>query len=128
MWRNNKVLVIDDDVERRRDLKILLEFLGEVTLTSSSSDWQEVVRLENHGENYAAVFVGDFTALSENLAQLLKSLRTWNDEVAVVLIGNHPPVDETMDGAYRHMVIATLAIPPTYNKLIDTLHRAQLYR
>src|SRR5690606_12429105 len=96
--------------------------------TSSSSDWQEVVRLENHGENYAAVFVGDFTALSENLAQLLKSLRTWNDEVAVVLIGNHPPVDETMDGAYRHMVIATLAIPPTYNKLIDTLHRAQLYR
>lgn len=128
MWRNNKVLVIDDDLERRRDLKILLEFLGEVTLTSSSSDWQEIVRTENHGDHYAAVFVGDFTTSNENLAQLLKSIRTWNDEVAVVLVGTHSPVDETMDGAYRHMVIATLAIPPTYNKLIDTLHRAQLYR
>ena len=26
------------------------------------------------------------------------------------------------------MIIAALTIPPTYNKLIDTLHRAQLYR
>lgn len=128
MWRNNKVLVIDDDQARRHDLKVLLDFLGETTLTSSSCDWQDVVQDENCKGSYSALFIGDFNASGIDLAQLLKFVRAWNDEVAVVLLGDQSPPDDTVDGIYRHMVIATLAIPPTYNKLIDTLHRAQLYR
>lgn len=128
MWRNNKVLVIDDNESRRHDLKVLLEFLSETTLTASSKSWQDLVQSENKGEDYIAVFIGDFSQAKQSYEQLLKSIREWNDELAVVLIGENPPSEEGLEDLLRHMIIASLTIPPTYNKLIDTLHRAQLYR
>src|SRR5690606_34627042 len=59
--------------------------------------------------------------------KLLKQLRTWNDEAPVILVGDQHAQDDSLYDACRHMIIATLAVPPTYNKLIDSLHRAQLY-
>ena len=60
MWRNNKVLVIDDSESRRHDLKVLLEFLSETTLTAGSKTWQQLVQSDNKSEEYTAVFIGDF--------------------------------------------------------------------
>jgi sigma-54 specific flagellar transcriptional regulator A len=128
MWRNNKVLVIDDSESRRHDLKVLLEFLSETTLAASSKTWQELVQSENKGEDYVAVFIGDFSQSKQSFEQILKSIRDWNDELAIILTGENAPAEDGLDDALRHMIIATLSIPPTYNKLIDTLHRAQLYR
>jgi len=128
MWRNNKVLVIDDSESRRHDLKVLLEFLSETTLTSSSKTWQEFVQSENKGEDYIAVFIGDFSQSKLSFEQILKSIRDWNDELAIILTSENAPSEDGLEDALRHMIIATLPIPPTYNKLIDTLHRAQLYR
>jgi sigma-54 specific flagellar transcriptional regulator A len=119
MWHNNKVLVIDDNQSRRHELKILLDFLSETTLAAGS----------DNGEDYVAIFIGDHRDSGHSLAQLLKEIRAWNDELAIVLVGedNHCG-GETLEDVYRYMVIATLALPPTYNKLVDTLHRARLYR
>jgi len=128
MWRNNKVLVIDDNESRRHDLSVLLEFLGEATITANSKNWQDLVQSENKGEDYIAVFVGDFAQSKLSFEQLLKSIRDWNDELAIVLIGENSPSENGLEDLLRHMIIASLPIPPTYNKLIDTLHRAQLYR
>lgn len=127
MWRNNKVLVIDDHQQRRYDLKILLDFLGEATVVSASDNWLEAAG-EDTNHDYGAIFIGDCALSQLSLAQLLKNVRSWNDEVAVILICDQLRPEEISDDACRHMVIATLIIPPTYNKLIDTLHRAQLYR
>jgi sigma-54 specific flagellar transcriptional regulator A len=127
MWRNNKILVIDNNPSRRHDLKILLDFLGETATVTGSSNWQISVAEENSGEDYTAIFIGDYG--NQTLAQLLKEIRSWNDELAVVLVGDenqHAAGD--LEDLYRFMVIATVAVPPTYNKLIDTLHRTQLYR
>ncbi|MGY8776386.1 MAG: hypothetical protein ACKVLK_16865, partial [Spongiibacter sp.] len=33
MWREIKLLVVDDDDQRRRDIKVILDFLGEVNVT-----------------------------------------------------------------------------------------------
>lgn len=127
MWRNNKVLMIDDDQQRRRDLKILLDFLSETSLTAPASEWRARVDSEA-SEEYAAVLIGDIGSARQSLEQLLKDVRQWSDEIAVVLIGPEASVDDDLDETLRHMIIATLAVPPTYNKLVDTLHRAQLYR
>ena len=54
MWRNNKVLVIDDNSSRSHDLKILLDFLSETTLVTPSDCWQAAVAEENGGEDYVA--------------------------------------------------------------------------
>lgn len=128
MWRNNKVLIIDDNEQRRHDLKILFDFLSESSLTNSSANWQSCVVDERQGEDYVAVFIGDYRGGKQTLEQLLKDIRAWNDELAVVFLGDEPENTDGLDDSLRHMIIATLAIPPTYNKLVDTLHRAQLYR
>lgn len=128
MWRNNKVLVIDDNESRRHDLKVLLDFLSEPALVAGSNNWQQTVAEENHGEDYVAVFVGDFSAGYPSLEQLLKDVRDWNDELAAVLTGDNQHPDQALEDVLRHMIIASIPMPPTYNKLVDTLHRAQLYR
>lgn len=128
MWRNNKVLVIDDNESRRHDLKVLLEFLSETVLLSDSKNWQSDVVNENKGEDYIAIFIGDFSAAHKPFEQILKDIREWNDELAVILTAEKVPSDEGLEDVLRHMVIASLTLPPTYNKLVDTLHRAQLYR
>src|SRR5690606_26169581 len=66
---------------------------------------------------------------NQSLAQLLKDLRNWNDELAIVLVGDeNKAASDELDESLRFMVIASLPIPLTYNHLVDTLHRAQLYR
>jgi sigma-54 dependent transcriptional regulator, flagellar regulatory protein len=129
MWHNDKVLIIDDDQSRRHDLKVLLDFLSETTLTTASEDWHAAVVGEKASEGYVAVFVGDISNCGLSVPQLLKDIRAWSDELAVVLIDTEPDLLlASVEESLRMMVIASLQIPPTYNKLIDTLHRAQLYR
>lgn len=129
MWRNNKILVIDDNPSRRHDLKTILDFLDETTLVVTSAQWQAAVTEENNAADYAAIFIGDYCESNQSLTQLLKDIRAWTDELAVVLIGDENlHALEALEDLYRFMVIATLSAPPTYNKLVDTLHRAQLYR
>ncbi len=136
MWRNNKVLIIDDNASRRHDLKVLLDFLNESTIATAACEWQQLILDEQRGEDYVAIFVGDFTSCQYSLEQLLKNIREWNDEIAVVLINDNLSSHNSdinlfqnlgLDDFLRHMIIATLAVPPSYNKLADTLHRAQLY-
>jgi sigma-54 specific flagellar transcriptional regulator A len=128
MWRNNKVLVIDDSESRRHDLKVLLEFLSETVLTASSKNWHNQVQQEDKCDDYIAVFIGDFSQSKYSFEQLLKNIRDWNDEAAIILTAENIPREEGLDESLRHMIIASLTIPPTYNTLVDTLHRAQLYR
>jgi sigma-54 dependent transcriptional regulator, flagellar regulatory protein len=127
MWRNNKVLVIDDDMSRGHDLKVLLDFLNESTLVAKSDNWQSVIADEHKGEDYVAIFVGKFSTTKNSFEHLLKNIRDWNDEIAVVLYGDDFPTEDGLDDLLRHMIIARLSVPPSYNKLADTLHRAQLY-
>ena len=44
MWREIKVLLIDDDAGRRHDLKVILDFLGEEVITADTADWQQTVK------------------------------------------------------------------------------------
>ena len=39
MWRETKILLIDDNADRRRDLSVVLNFLEEPHLACDSSDW-----------------------------------------------------------------------------------------
>lgn len=39
MWRETKLLLIDDNLDRSRDLAVILNFLGEDQLTCNSEDW-----------------------------------------------------------------------------------------
>lgn len=125
MWREIKLLVVDDDDQRRRDIKVILDFLGEVSVTLSSDNWQEQAVAELGGtDELVAVVVGS-TQLS--LTRMVQAVADWDEGLPVILMSEHPEY-ELLDDSLRHRVIARLSMPPTYNKLLDTLHRAQMYR
>ena len=39
MQKNYRVLVVDDNSQRRNDLKVIMEFLGEAAIVASSDAW-----------------------------------------------------------------------------------------
>ncbi|GGX50656.1 sigma-54 dependent transcriptional regulator [Saccharospirillum salsuginis] len=125
MWREIKLLLIEDDEQRRREFKVILDFLGEVSVNLSSTDWrsQAEQEVESPGE-LVAVLIGN---TEPSLARMVQSVVDWDEGLPIILLDEHPDA-ELLDDEFRRQIIAKLALPLTYNKLLDTLHRAQMYR
>ncbi len=128
MWRELKVLVVDDNEQRRSELKIILDFLGEPAVVSGCDNWLATAEQAlEHVAPFVTVILGDCCS-SKTLDARLKEIREWDQDLPVILAGVNQRVSDDCDPYLKHMVIATLELPPTYNKLLDTLHRAQRYR
>jgi sigma-54 specific flagellar transcriptional regulator A len=125
MWRETKILLIDDDSVRRRDLAVILNFLGEENLPCGSHDWQQAVGSLSSSREVICVLIGTVNAPGALLG-LLKTLSTWDEFLPVLLMGDNSSADLPED--QRRRVLSTLEMPPSYSKLLDSLHRAQVYR
>ncbi|QLF94557.1 sigma-54-dependent Fis family transcriptional regulator [Pseudomonas sp. ABC1] len=125
MWRETKILLIDDDAERRRDLAVILSFLSEDHLSCSSRDWREQVSALENERSVNSVLLGS-VACAGGVLGLLKDLGKWDEHVPLMLIDEPIPADWPED--LRRRILTSLEMPPSYNKLLDSLHRAQVYR
>ena len=125
MWRETKILLIDDDSVRRRDLAVILNFLGEENLASASNEWQQAVGSLASSREVLCVLVGDVSSAG-GTSSLLKTLATWDEFLPVLLLGDISSADLPED--QRRRVLSSLEMPPSYSKLLDSLHRAQVYR
>ncbi len=125
MWRETKILLIDDDHDRRRDLAVILNFLSEDHLACSSSEWQEAVAGLESSRVVNGVMLGDVSSKG-GAVELIKQMGKWDENVPLMLIGEPAPADWPDD--LRRRVLTSLEMPPSYNKLLDSLHRAQVYR
>jgi sigma-54 specific flagellar transcriptional regulator A len=125
MWRETKILLIDDDRDRRRDLTVILNFLSEDHLACSSDEWQGAVAGLESSRVVNGVMLGN-VSLRGGAAELIKQMSKWDENVPLMLIGEPVPADWPDD--VRRRVLTSLEMPPSYNKLLDSLHRAQIYR
>src|SRR5450830_1923883 len=125
MWRETKILLIDDDSVRRRDLAVILNFLGEENLPCGRHDWQQAVSSLSSSREILCVLIGTVNAPGAVLG-LLKTLSTWDEFLPVLLMGDISSLDLPED--QRRRVLSALEMPPSYSKLLDSLHRAQVYR
>ena len=125
MWRETKILLIDDDSARRHDLAVILNFLGEENLASPSLDWELAVSALSSSREVLCVLVGD-VSIAGGVSGLLKTLAAWDEFLPIMLLGEISSVDLPED--QRRRVLSTLEMPPSYSKLLDSLHRAQVYR
>ena len=125
MWRETKILLIDDNTERRRDLAVILSFLGEDHLVCTSQTWREAVDGLASSREVLSVLLGDVESKGGAL-ELLKQLAVWDEFLPLLLIDAQVPVEWSEE--VRRRVLASLEMPPSYNKLLDSLHRAQVYR
>jgi len=122
-----KVLIIENDDQRRHDLQVVHEFLGDTVVAATSRDWsQRAAEGFNEGRDVVAVLVGGVETNFE-LETLLADLIAWDAGVPVLLLGEQV-LEESSEASLRRMVIGNIELPVRYNALLDSLHRAQLYR
>lgn len=128
MWEEKQVVLIDDNAQRRHDFSVILEFLGENPRSFDVAGWGELLSdpaAKSGSRAVSTVLLGHCGQRS--LAKLLRDIHDWDSTVSVILFADQQsePVDDT---DLQRKVIAHLEFPPSYNKLLDTLHRAQVYR
>lgn len=122
MWREIKILLIDNVSDRRHDLKVIFDFVGEQTIEADSESWQVKVEQEEKA-SFACAVVGE----APDMASLLTQLVEWEPTIPVVLVDQAETTNELKKEVCKS-IIATLETPPNYTKLMDTLHRAQVYK
>ncbi|MFT5782528.1 MAG: sigma-54 specific flagellar transcriptional regulator A [Pseudomonas sp.] len=125
MWRETKILLIDDNSERRQNMAVILSFLGEEYLACSSDDWSAVVAALPSSRDVSSVFLGDVQAKG-GAPELLKQLSAWDEFLPVVMLDAQVPAEWPEE--VRRRILVSLEMPPSYNKLLDSLHRVQVYR
>ena len=98
MWQEIKVIVVDDNAQRRRELQIIFDFLGETATCCTVAEWLEVVREagDEDTSNVAAVVLGT-SDQSVTLQQLLYSVREWDDGVPAMLLGEQRVAEDIDD-------------------------------
>lgn len=129
MSQDTSVLVISDDHDVLRDITVILNFLGETVVSAGSSDWssdhQSLLHLDESTDTpQAGAVVLD--ALVDGASDIVAQLDEANGAVPVLVVGNASELD--LDEVLKKKVIASLDRPMEYNKTIDSLYRAQLYR
>lgn len=124
MWRESRILLIDDLPQRRHDLAVIFDFLCEPCSACTSSDW--AVQLEAQPDvRLSCVLLGQIDSKG-GAPRLLKQLGARVDNLPLLLFGEQSCADWPEE--LRRRVLARLDMPPSYNQLLDALHRAQVYQ
>jgi len=125
MWREIKVLLVDDDEQRKHDMHVLLDFLGEGSYTCGSSNYKEVAAELDDPMEIVALILG--SSKKHTLPEMLNNISDWDKGMPIIYVGEDPLPDDLSEDVSR-AIINHVTMPPSYNKLLDSLHRAQIYR
>ncbi|MFT3930426.1 MAG: sigma-54 dependent transcriptional regulator [Spongiibacteraceae bacterium] len=128
MWEEKQVVLVDDNAQRRHDFSVILDFLGENPRSFDVAGCSALLgdaAAKSGSRAVGAVFLG--ACGQRPVAKLLRDIHDWDATVPVILFGEQQ-ADAIDDTDMQRKVIAHLEFPPSYNKLLDTLHRAQVYR
>ncbi|NVK89035.1 MAG: sigma-54-dependent Fis family transcriptional regulator [Gammaproteobacteria bacterium] len=120
MFAELKVLIIDDDAKRSHDIKVVLDFIGEQSETTSSGEWQNVLTNPNE---YLAVAVGKVEAYP-SFENILAELQALSRQLPILLIGEQSFSGQIPDDL-AFQVVGRIDSPPKYNDLLEVLHACQ---
>jgi sigma-54 dependent transcriptional regulator, flagellar regulatory protein len=128
MWQETRVVIVDDDNQRRHDLRVIFDFLGEHPTDMTYNEWRKAI--DKHplpdDSTIIAVVLGQL-GIGITLEKALNELSQWFDGLPVLMVGSKN-VEELNEQSLRYKIISSFDFPPTYNKLLDDLHRAQVFR
>lgn len=126
MQHNSHILLIDDCPHSRHDLNLILGFLGEDTLFTSSTAWQQDVAAELPSAAAVKCVILGKCEHAEGAEGVLGQLDRWDAHLPVIMLGRAQAAN--WPDYLRQRLLATIEPPLSYNQLLDTLHRAQVYR
>jgi len=125
MFAVQGVLVVDDNVDRRHDLSVILGFIGETVYGDSSENWEEALAKRPNTEALPLCLIVGEVSRKGNILELLSTLASQQANTAIITLGNHG-YDFSSQGVSN--VIAQFDWLPSYSQLTDTLHRAQVFQ
>jgi len=124
MAQDMKVLVLHDNQDVLRDITVIFKFLGDEVISASLDSWKSVVEAEIDDPTQLGVI-----CIGSNAPQvdsLVAEIQAWDEGIPVLFVGDLST--DSLDSELKKKVIAQLEYPPNYNKTIDSLYRAQVYR
>lgn len=124
MAQDMKVLVMHDNQEVLRDVTVIFQFLGEEVISCDFSDWKS--HAENELEDSTQLGVICIGKDAGSLDAVVNEIENWDEGIPILLIGDAELDDK--DALQKTKVISRLDYPPNYNKTLDSLYRAQVYR
>ncbi|MFC3853364.1 sigma-54 dependent transcriptional regulator [Salinispirillum marinum] len=129
MWRDNKFLVLTDDVALRQEIEVIFSFLQEETVALTLDvNWRQALDAAVSAASENTAFVGVLLgSLQQPAAPLVEALFDWNPGVPIVVLNDSVNVAEVAETA-RAQILANIKWPASYNKVVDVLHRCQMYR
>lgn len=124
MAQDMKVLVMHDNQEVLRDVTVIFEFLGEEVISADLEAWKQTVddRLEDSTQLGVICLGSDQASLAGPIAEIDE----WDEGIPILVIGEADTSE--LDAVLRKKILSNLDYPPNYNKTLDSLYRAQVYR
>lgn len=126
MLHDKYIVVLDDDPETRRSTEVVLNFIGEQSVGFSLSDWLGGGHAEPLDKGIGMLIVSPLDKARATLAAV-KKLYDIHSYVPVVVLDEQLEFPEDFEPKIRHMVVAKLPSPLSYNDVNDAIHRAQRY-
>lgn len=130
MWREVNVLVIDNNEERRNQIGNILNFLSEEFYLADDQGWQAVAQsITPEDDTLNTPEIISIVGQVSNKEALLASVKEWDQSIPVISIEDMDALAvDIQEEVLQRMCVGHLTWPTTYNKLMDQLHRAQIYR
>ena len=127
-WQGSSIFLVDDDEARRHDTLVILDFLGEQACILSSDDWNaQKSQLSNAiNEGQACVMLLGLISKQEAMTSILNDVHSISAALPIILIGEST-AGADCESKIKNHIIAELPFPPSYNKLLDDLHRARAF-
>lgn len=126
MIENTRILLIDNDPVSRRDLAVILEFLGEQVLPADDADWLTVLQqLQQDTDNVSLVIIGQYP--HSGLRCLIQAIYEQDNGLPIILLGTQGS-GQFADLTFEKNITAELSFPLSYQPLLDALHQARLFR
>ncbi|OEY67060.1 sigma-54 dependent transcriptional regulator [Marinobacter sp. X15-166B] len=123
MSSNNIALILSEDEARRHDLETIFGFVGEAQLCSGEQAWQ---LLETADPQQAmAVSVAVINGEDTGATRAVQAVCALGESVPILLIGD-PDLPRLSEQESKR-IIARLAWPLNYTKVIDSLYRAHVF-
>lgn len=123
MLQETKLLLISDDQDQRKAFGAIFDFLDEESVLADVAGWRAAADKLSSSKEVLCVFLGGSDP--GKLLELLKEIDAWDQALPIVMLSD---AAAGWPSEQRQRVLCQLEMPPRYNRLLDCLHRAQVYR
>ncbi|MCY4329940.1 MAG: sigma-54 dependent transcriptional regulator [Endozoicomonadaceae bacterium] len=119
MKNKHRILIIEDNEHQKQLLTTIFGFMSFRPQLVSGMEWKERLRLNT--EEYNIILLGK----AERRLEILAELNRHYSQLPVIVTGR---LGIELRGGVRQQVVTELSDPLTYDKLLDSMHKAQAYR